>query len=334
MERTDTMATQIRRADWDTEQSELGRIREQVFVVAMNVPKDIECDGQDAHAYHYVATDARGRAVGTARLLPTGQIGRMAVLEGFREQGIGHCLLAAAVEHAGELGLRRVFLHAQIQTLGFYEKAGFRAISDEFLEAGIAHREMELVLAVPFEPVPKHRGLAVRRPEEATGSATDVPATAEHFDTESSAADLLARVLAPARRNVEIFSPLLDHALYECPDVVDALSGLARRAPAAQIRVLIAASSAIVARGHALIRLMQRLPSKITLRRIDDGRAIDTNRSFAVVDGRAVWILPDSSVYHGWANLNDRVQARRLLESFETAFAQAREDPELRRLAI
>ena len=40
----------------------------------------------------------------------------------------------------------RVVLGAQIHALDFYEKLGFRAFGDDYLDAGIAHRDMELTL--------------------------------------------------------------------------------------------------------------------------------------------------------------------------------------------
>ena len=38
----------------------------------------------------------------------------------------------------------RVYLHAQTQAIGFYERAGFEATDPPFLEAGIEHRAMVL----------------------------------------------------------------------------------------------------------------------------------------------------------------------------------------------
>jgi predicted GNAT family N-acyltransferase len=39
-----------------------------------------------------------------------------------------------------------VELNAQTHALGFYEQLGFRAQGEEFMEAGIPHRHMRLVL--------------------------------------------------------------------------------------------------------------------------------------------------------------------------------------------
>jgi predicted GNAT family N-acyltransferase len=43
-------------------------------------------------------------------------------------------------------GIRNFMLEAQIQALPFYEKLGFVAFGDEFLDARIPHRKMRLTL--------------------------------------------------------------------------------------------------------------------------------------------------------------------------------------------
>jgi predicted GNAT family N-acyltransferase len=45
----------------------------------------------------------------------------------------------------GVRGMPRPHLHAQVQTIAFYESLGFVVCGEEFKEAGILHREMEMV---------------------------------------------------------------------------------------------------------------------------------------------------------------------------------------------
>ena len=129
---------------WDTHQDALKTIRHAVFVVEQGVDAAEEWDGEDAGSRHFLARDATGEPLGTARLMPSGQIGRMAVLRELRGHGIGAKLLAAAVEAAHAADYERVFLHAQTHATGFYERQGFRATGEAFIEAGIEHRLMEL----------------------------------------------------------------------------------------------------------------------------------------------------------------------------------------------
>ena len=70
----------VREANWSAESNVLSNIRRLVFIVEQNVPQEEEWDGKDDTAWHFLATDNEDVPVGTARLLPDGQIGRMAVL--------------------------------------------------------------------------------------------------------------------------------------------------------------------------------------------------------------------------------------------------------------
>ena len=64
------------------------------------------------------------------------------VLSRIRGRGIGFALLEAAIQKARTLGMNGVYLNAQTHALGFYERAGFVAEGDEFMEAGIPHYRM------------------------------------------------------------------------------------------------------------------------------------------------------------------------------------------------
>jgi len=138
----------LREASWITDQKVLSHLRKLVFIVEQNVPQDEEWDGQDEDSWHWLATDLEDRPIGTARLLPSGQIGRMAVLEEFRGLKVGRVMLEHAVEKARGLGFASVYLNAQTHALGFYEKSGFEAVGEEFTEAGIAHFRMEQGLEI------------------------------------------------------------------------------------------------------------------------------------------------------------------------------------------
>jgi predicted GNAT family N-acyltransferase len=68
----------------------------------------------------------------------------MAVLKNYRRRGVGAALLKRAILAAKRLHARRIYLHAQVAVLGFYQRMGFRAVGRVFDEAGIAHRKMIL----------------------------------------------------------------------------------------------------------------------------------------------------------------------------------------------
>ena len=73
----------------------------------------------------------------------------MAVLGEYRGRGIGFALLKATIQKARTLGMNGVYLNAQTHALGFYERLGFVAEGDEFMEAGIPHYRMRHSLTLP-----------------------------------------------------------------------------------------------------------------------------------------------------------------------------------------
>ena len=137
----DASGVAVRQVPWAEGAAALMRVRRAVFIDEQGVPEAEELDGADADATHFLAEDAAGAPIGTARLLASGQIGRMAVLPNWRQHGIGARLLAAAVDAAAERNLP-VFLHAQVTAIGFYERNGFEAVGETFMEADIEHCKM------------------------------------------------------------------------------------------------------------------------------------------------------------------------------------------------
>ncbi len=132
---------EVRIADWQKDNSDLRRIRERVFIDEQGVTPEQEWDSQDAHAIHFLAEED-DFAMGTARLLPDGCIGRVSVLKEWRGLKVGEALMQAAIAEAERRGLKEQTLTAQTHATHFYERLGFKAISDEFIEAGIPHIDM------------------------------------------------------------------------------------------------------------------------------------------------------------------------------------------------
>ncbi len=132
---------QVRIADWHKDNADLRRIRESVFIQEQGVTPEQEWDSDDATATHFLAYEG-DFAIGTARLLADGCIGRVSVLKDWRGLNVGEYLMRAVIQEAERLGLKQQVLTAQVHAAGFYERLGFTAVSDEFLEAGIPHIDM------------------------------------------------------------------------------------------------------------------------------------------------------------------------------------------------
>lgn len=324
------MKVHVLEVDWPTHQEALRVIRTKVFVEEQRVPQELEWDGEDDVCHHFLAIDEAGRRVGCGRLMPTGQIGRMAVLKDERGKGIGRLILDAAIDKGLALGFRQLFLHAQKDAIPFYRKAGFLPEGDEFMEAGIPHQSMSLALPIPFE-APE----AVPKPAIREEAAPEAAAMAElkQFLGEGECVRGLLEALAWPLRTVRLYSQELDHLLFDRPDVTEALSAFVRRGPPVRLLVLIHSSSSIVSRGHQLLELARRLDSKIEIRKVPSELAVDRH-TCVITDERGYFLLPDHEEYQALANAYDPVQAERLAERFDYLWERSETDPELRVLRI
>jgi len=134
---------------WSKAIAEALPIRTAVFVQEQGVPEELELDEFDVDADHALVYIGP-LCVGTARLVglagKKAQIGRMAVLDGYRRSGIGSELLTTLLELGGSRGIKEFELHAQVTAMPFYERLGFSPFGEIYEEAGIAHRNMILIL--------------------------------------------------------------------------------------------------------------------------------------------------------------------------------------------
>jgi predicted GNAT family N-acyltransferase len=134
----------VRVADYEADRDALMAVRFAVFVSEQHVPADIEVDAEDPACVHVLACDD-AEPVGTARIdfAAGGKIGRLAVLAAQRRRGIGSALMDFVHRLAERRGLARVWCHAQVAAVPFYERLGYRATGPRFVEAGIDHVKME-----------------------------------------------------------------------------------------------------------------------------------------------------------------------------------------------
>ena len=131
---------------WQNETDNLRSIREIVFINEQNVPEEMEWDEFDAISKHVLALDNDRKPIGTARLLPDGRIGRMAVLKEWRGKGVGSAMLKKLLQELMHQNVTRAILNAQTSVIQFYQKFGFQTEGEEFIEAGISHIKMALIL--------------------------------------------------------------------------------------------------------------------------------------------------------------------------------------------
>ncbi len=317
---------------------DLRAIRHTVFVEEQSVPPEEEWDDLDAESAHFLALTDSGVPVGCARLQPNGKVTRMAVLQPFRQFGVGAELLDAVTTYAVQAGHTQLFLHAQRQAEGFYRRNGFLPQGDTFDEAGIAHIRMERNLPLTYQPptVAAQPATEARDGEDDRGAepaAESTRTSAESFEGEAAARARLQALLNDAQRSAWIYTPNIDPVLFDDGDLVRILSEFCRAAARNRLRILFHDSSLAVTRGHRLIQLQQRLTAHIQCRKVPGEYATDRHCA-AVVDDRGYWSMPEPAEYQGLCNLHDPVRALRLVERFEYLWERSTDDPELRLLRL
>ena len=120
-------------------------IRRKVFVDEQRVSRHDEYDNFEKSAMHYLAYIDE-KPVGAARWRETNQgikLERFAVLKEYRNRGIGSLLLKKILRDVRHMQ-KKIYLHAQLPAVKFYEREGFRMEGEIFSEASIQHFKMQL----------------------------------------------------------------------------------------------------------------------------------------------------------------------------------------------
>ncbi len=134
------------------ERSAVFALRMLVFVEEQGVPAEEELDAYDLTATHFLIRrdpapdNTEGGIVGTARLIDkghgAGKVGRVAIHIEHRGAGAGAKLMRSIEEVARQEGYNELVLEAQTYAIGFYEKLGYAAEGDVFMDCDIPHRLM------------------------------------------------------------------------------------------------------------------------------------------------------------------------------------------------
>ena len=126
---------------------EILKVRAEVFVVEQTcIYQDL--DEKDKGAYHLFLKDDKGikaylRVLDKGVSYEDASIGRVLTVD--RGCGLGEKVVTEGIKVAREkFQAGRIRISAQLYAKGFYEKAGFKQVSDEYLEDGIVHIAMVL----------------------------------------------------------------------------------------------------------------------------------------------------------------------------------------------
>jgi len=283
--------------------ADLRVVRDAVFVQEQRVPVEIERDALDPACHHVIARDGEGRPIGTGRLTPDGRIGRMAVLPEWRNRRVGEALLKALLAQARELRWNEVTLHAQVPAMALYARQGFLPYGDRFVEAGLDHQSMRLVLGAVNPVLRRDAGLAA-----------------------------VLGVIEGARRQLLVYTRDLDPGLLDTSDAMAALRRFA--VGGGQMQVLLHDPEAPRRALAPLINLSQRLSSAFAFRAIEEPVDRDYPSAYIVNDGGGWYFRTLGHRFEGDTRLDDEARARQLRAHFTPVWERARPCTEFRALGI
>ena len=292
-------------ADFKQALTELRAVRDQVFVIEQNVPEELEHDARDPLCTHVIARLQDGTPIGTGRLTTDRHIGRMAVLAAWRGRGVGDALLLALVEQVRLRGWHDVHLNAQVSALGFYERHGFHAEGERFMEAGIEHQAMRRTLDGPRK---------IERQQDAVETVTGI--------------------ITAAGRSVWIRSFKLDPGLLDAPEVMQALRTFATSGRGNEVRILLQDATSPQTNHAPLLALAQRLPSVFLFRELLDKEDRVDASAWIASDAGGYYLRKFGERIEGEAELNAPARCRQLRASHNQAWERARPVTEYRALGL
>lgn len=298
----------VEAADWSSEdqRQELLDLRYSVFVQEQRVPETRERDGLDVDCWHVLARDDTGQPIGCGRLTPAHKIGRVAVLQEWRGQGVGLALLRELIGRARSEGWPEVALDAQTSALGFYEREGFAPYGEEFEDAGLPHQAMHLALPTSVaDTAPLH----------------DIGALSASTRSETAATRL--QLLGEARHRLAIYQPLLGNDSYASVEELTELRRIAISGRGAQIRILLHDPATALRNDHRLIALAQRLSSSIQIRMPVEEADLAHVSAYLLNDAGGYLFLPEANRPQGRAALHDRASQAPLQKHFDEVWERA-----------
>ena len=309
------------------------KIREAVLVHELGLERSMVQDEDDDRAYHWQAVAPDGQVVGAIRMALDGTIGRLAVLEAFRHQGVGQALLELAVSKARRFSFSEVRLAALTALAGFYSAAGFEPRGGKFMAQGHEHQEYfkRLVMDDPFD-----------RPRSAlSGDTYDGEVTYRLgvdnrlllLRREEEFVNIITEMCKQATSSIRILSPVLEHKLFDNAEIRDICSALARRNKYTIVEILVYDPHRIVKNGHALLELSRKLPSSMGIKVVHP-ELRQINHEFVIADETGLIFRHDHEVFEGYANFYDQTEASRFGRIFRSAWESGILDPNLRRLRI
>lgn len=141
------------------------------------------------------------------------------------------------------------------------------------------------------------------------------------------------KLASSAVLDINIISRTLNHQIFDRSDIVEAFSKFIRRNRNTTIRIILFDSTNVIKDGHRLINLADKVPSKISIRKLPRDY-IYYNESLVTADGKGFLHNPQSDRYEGTVSFNDHIKCAELDKIFIDHWNQSEITPDLRRVSI
>lgn len=152
------------------------------------------------------------------------------------------------------------------------------------------------------------------------------------LDNNDDIKNAINKITETALRTIKIFTPDLQHNLYDNDLFREILLNFTRGNRHAQIQILVNDSSAAIQQGHRLIRLAQNLTSAMQIKNTPEEYQ-DTSMSFILID-QSDFVFKANSTANKALLTDCKHRSNKLLEFFTPAWEQAELDTQIRRITI
>lgn len=275
-------------------------------------------DGQvDTAASHALLYRPDGQPAAYGRLQADGRIDSLCLAAGSPIADAGAVLLGYLAELAAERGIGQLHIHPP---------DGWRHLLRQLDPDAHRHGHDRALATAAIQQHWRLAGVTEARLGE----------TPMHWEllTAAEYAEIILCMSRQATRSLRLFSPSLAHPLFDHAALADAVSALARRSRYSEIRILLTDPRPLVQRGHALLDLYRRLPTRVPIRRLPYPADELNAAALLLADDCGLALQPKADDDSAWACFNDRPRVRAVQDVFEHLWHRSVTDAELRDVAL
>ena len=136
---------------WEDSRDQINHLRKKVFMDEFGLPINFLRHRDDSDRFHVVAYDDRTtQPVGTGCIHNDGHIGRVAILDSWRDDvNIGQMIISYLMHIARARRKEKVWLNAPADCFDYFVKQDFYPIGEPFEFCGVTMQKLECYLVLP-----------------------------------------------------------------------------------------------------------------------------------------------------------------------------------------